>query len=118
MTARSCSKTWRTWPVTMVDICNPIRSTRHDLGLRAGDWVEVRSKADILRTLDKRGELGSLPFMPEMFRFCGQRFRVFRRAHKTCDPPNGMGGRKMANAVHLEGLRCDGAAHGGCQAGC
>jgi hypothetical protein len=29
-----------------------------------------------------------------------------------------MGGRKMANAVHLEGLRCDGAAHGGCQAGC
>jgi hypothetical protein len=24
----------------------------------------------------------------------------------------------MANAVHLEGLRCDGITHGGCQAGC
>ena len=24
----------------------------------------------------------------------------------------------MANAVHLEGLRCDGEAYGGCQAGC
>jgi hypothetical protein len=24
----------------------------------------------------------------------------------------------MHDAVHLEGLRCDGSAHGGCQAGC
>ena len=24
----------------------------------------------------------------------------------------------MTNAVHLEGLRCDGAGHDGCQAGC
>ncbi|WP_432986458.1 hypothetical protein [Dactylosporangium sp. CA-233914] len=26
--------------------------------------------------------------------------------------------RKMENAVHLQGLRCDGGGHGGCQAGC
>jgi hypothetical protein len=91
---------------------------KHEPRLRAGQWVEVRSKEDILRTLDRRAELDSLPFMPEMFQYCGRRFRVFKRAHKTCDPPNGMGARKMANAVHLTGLRCDGAAHGGCQAGC
>jgi hypothetical protein len=24
----------------------------------------------------------------------------------------------MENAVHLVGVRCDGSAHGGCQAGC
>jgi hypothetical protein len=24
----------------------------------------------------------------------------------------------MENAVHLTGVRCDGQAHGGCQAGC
>jgi hypothetical protein len=86
--------------------------------LHAGEWVEVLSKEEILKTLDKRGELESLPFMPEMFRFCGKRFKVFKRAHKTCDPPNGMDGRKMLSAVHLEDIRCDGAAHGGCQAGC
>ena len=56
--------------------------------------------------------------MPEMFRFCGQRLRVSKRAHKTCDPVNGLEARRMPNAVHLEGTRCDGAAHDGCQAGC
>jgi hypothetical protein len=86
--------------------------------VRAGEWVRVRSREEILSTLDARGQLDGLPFMPEMFRFCGTRMRVFRRAHKTCDPPNGMGGRRMIAAVHLEGARCDGQAHGGCQANC
>ena len=91
---------------------------RESLKLRAGEWVQVKSKDEILATLDNRCQLELLPFMPEMFQYCGQRFRVFKRAHKTCDPPNGLGGRRMMNAVHLEGVRCDGQAHGGCQAGC
>ena len=84
----------------------------------AGEWVEVRSKEEILKTLDERGQLENLPFMPEMFAFCGQRLQVFKRAHKTCDPPNGLLGRRMNEAVHLEGVRCNGSAHGGCQARC
>lgn len=90
-----------------------MRSTR----LRTGDWVEVRSKEEILCTLDKRGQLDGLPFMPQMFRYCGQRFRVFKRAHKTCDTVFPVRGRRMADAVHLE-TRCSGAEYGGCQAGC
>jgi len=86
--------------------------------LRAGDWVEVRSKEEILWTLDGRGRLEALPFMPEMFQYCGQRFQVFKTAHKTCNPASGLGARRMENAVHLTGLRCDGGGHGGCQAGC
>lgn len=86
--------------------------------LRAGEWVQVLSKEEILRTLDEHGQLEGLPFMPEMFEFCGKRLRVFKRAHKTCDPPNGMGGRQMLHAVHLEDARCTGDAHGGCQAKC
>ncbi|MEO8675756.1 MAG: hypothetical protein ABI569_09260 [Casimicrobiaceae bacterium] len=86
--------------------------------LRAGDWVEVRSQDEILRTLDENGQLDGLPFMPEMLRYCGQRFQVWKRAHKTCDTVNRTGGRKMTAAVHLQELRCDGEAHGGCQAGC
>jgi hypothetical protein len=83
-----------------------------------GDWVEVRSKEEILRTLDKKGQLDGMPFMPEMFSFCGKRFRVYKRAHKTCDTAYEYKGRKMRDAVHLEGLRCDGQSHGGCEASC
>lgn len=85
--------------------------------LFAGECVEVRSRAEILSTLDNQGHLEGLPFMPEMFECCGKRYRVFKRAHKTCDPPD-IGARRMDRAVHLEGVRCNGAGHGGCQAGC
>ena len=85
--------------------------------LRAGDWVEVRSKAEILKSLDKSGRLHELPFMPQMFQYCGQRFKVFKRAHKTCDPANSTDGRLLVDGVHLD-LRCDGKAYGGCQAAC
>jgi hypothetical protein len=88
------------------------------LHLKVGDWVDVRSKDEILATLDQNGQLDRLPFMPQMFTFCGKRFRVYKTAHKTCDTVNKTGGRTMTNAVHLEGLRCDGSAHGGCQASC
>ncbi len=86
--------------------------------LSTGDWVEVRSKEEILRTLDEAGCIDDMPFMPEMLAFAGQKFRVFRRAHKTCDTVNRTGGRRIDNAVHLEELRCSGAAHGGCEAAC
>jgi len=86
--------------------------------LGAGDWVEVRSKAEILATLDANGRLDNLPFMPEMFEYCGQRFRVWKRAHKTCDTVNRTGGRRLSDAVHLENARCSGKAHGGCEAAC
>jgi hypothetical protein len=88
------------------------------LNLRAGELVEVRSEREILATLDQDGNLDRLPFMPEMLRYCGTRFRVFKSAHKTCDTINKTGARRMERAVHLENLRCDGTAHGGCQAGC
>ena len=88
------------------------------LGLRAGELVEVKSFDEILATLDEQGSLDGLPFMPEMLVFCGRRKRVVKRADKTCDTIDHKGGRAMTNAVHLEGIRCDGADHGGCQAGC
>jgi hypothetical protein len=86
--------------------------------LRAGEWVEVRSKEEIFATLDANGRLDDLPFMPEMFEYCGRRFRVWKRAHKTCDTVNKTGGRRVAAAVHLEDVRCDGSGHDGCEAAC
>jgi len=87
--------------------------------LLAGDWVEVKSREQILATLDKDGNLDGMPFMPEMLRYCGQRFPVYKRAHKTCDySTGGMEARRVPSTVHLDGLRCTGEAHGGCQAEC
>jgi len=87
--------------------------------LSVDDWVEVRSKEEILSSLDRNGCLDGMPFMPEMLKFCGKRFRVYKRAHKTCDyttpAPNRT--RRLERTVHLE-TRCDGKAHGGCQADC
>ena len=88
------------------------------LGLRAGDVVEVRSEPEILGTLDENGKLDGMPFMPEMLQFCGRTFRVFRRADKTCDTVSSYTSLRLTDTVHLEGLRCDGGHHGGCQAGC
>src|SRR5690606_2248934 len=96
----------------------PTRGSAGPPRLRAGDVVEVRAPHEILATLDERGELDSLPFMPGMLRYCGRRFTVAKVAHKTCDTITGTGYRRMDDAVHLAGVRCDGSAHDGCQAAC
>lgn len=91
---------------------------RGQLYLRAGEMVEIRSREEILATLDSRGERESLPFMPEMEAWCGTQARVFRRVDKVFDWILASGLRRMHDTVILEGLRCDGNYHGGCQADC
>ncbi|MBS0267980.1 MAG: hypothetical protein JSS54_03255 [Proteobacteria bacterium] len=84
---------------------------------QVGEWIEIRSKEEILATLDKTGRLEGMPFMPEMFQFCGQKFKVYKSAHKTCEFVYTLKSRSVPNTVHLD-LRCDGAYHGGCQHAC
>jgi hypothetical protein len=87
--------------------------------LRRGDLVEVRSAADILGTLDTTAALDSIPFMPEMVRYCGRSFVVDRRAAKICDTYTNYGeSRHLPHVVLLEDLRCGGSDHDGCQAEC
>src|SRR4051794_40563546 len=88
------------------------------LGLKVGELVEVRSADEIRATLDEDGELGGLPFMPEMLAFCGRRLTVHKVAHKSCDNISRTGMRRMTGAVHLTESRCDGSAHGGCENAC
>lgn len=93
--------------------------TKKALDLRAGEWAEVRSQDEILETLDGRGCFENLPFMPEMLQHCGKKFIVYKRADKTCDTITGKSfSRRMENTVHLSNLRCEGSAHGGCDATC
>ncbi|MGZ6949585.1 MAG: hypothetical protein ACXVJY_16045, partial [Ilumatobacteraceae bacterium] len=86
--------------------------------LRAGEMVEVRSLPEILATLDERGCLEGMSFMPEMAIYCGHRFPVHRRVDKVWEYAHGTGLRRVRNAVLLKTLRCDGHSHGGCQAAC
>jgi hypothetical protein len=88
--------------------------------LRPGDLVEVKAPDEILQTLDAEGTLDHLPFMPEMVEFCGRRFQVSRRVVKTCfsGTISTMRGFRRNDVVTLDGLRCSGAAHDGCQKAC
>lgn len=93
--------------------------SRPTLNLKAGEWIQVRSREEILATLDERGCLDGTPFMPEMLSCCNQKFRVVKRADKTCDPAHEPWSiRRVKDSVHLDNVRCDGQQHGGCQAGC
>lgn len=86
---------------------------------RTGDLVEVRNESEILAQLDEKGCLDGMPFMPEMLKFCGKRYRIRAVAHKTCDTAKQTwSGRRLDASVHLAGVFCDGSAHGGCEAEC
>jgi len=110
-----------------------IRSASQDMNLsrtvshlRAGDFVAVRTPQEILRTLDAKGTLDELPFMPEMLEFCGKRFRVLNRVVQATIDGAFLAShtesfvREFRNndVVILQGVRCSGAKHDGCQRGC
>lgn len=93
-----------------------LASDRQQTRFFPGDLVVVRPVDEILTTLDEKGTLGKLPFMPEMREFCGRQFRVSRRAFKTCVDDTEM--RQIDDTVFLEDVRCDGQAHAGCDKAC
>jgi hypothetical protein len=86
--------------------------------LRRGDIVQLRTPAEIRATLDGRGCLDGLPFMPEMLGFFGRQFTVNARVERACDTIEKSGIRRIRDTVMLDELRCDGSAHAGCQAQC
>lgn len=90
------------------------------LGLWPGEWVRVRPFSEIAATLDTNGCLDGLPFMPEMLPLCGKYLPVFRRIDKVHDyyTPGRTGLRRLRDCVTLDDQRCNGKAHGGCQAAC
>jgi hypothetical protein len=92
------------------------RTLGHDF--LVGDLLEVKSWPEIHATLDERGCLEELPFLPEMLRMCGQRAYVFRCAHRIFDYRKTRRMRHLHDGVLLVGTVCDGSRHGGCDAGC
>ena len=103
------------WGLRVRRLFRRASGTSHPL---VGDLVEIRPLEEIESTLDESGCLDGLPFMPEMGRFCGRRIRVFRCVDKILDFGRSWRLRRLEDTVLVAGLRCDGGAHGGCQASC
>jgi hypothetical protein len=89
--------------------------------LRSGDIVEIKKPEEILQTLDGDGSLEGLPFMPEMVEYSGRRFRVGKRVVKACVSElssTNMRRFRGDDVLLLDGLRCSGSEHDGCQKNC
>jgi hypothetical protein len=87
------------------------------LGLKPGELVEVKSIDEILATLGPDRKYKGLLWMTGMRKFCGKRYRVFKRIENILLEANG-DSRKMTNTVILEEVMCDGAEFGGCDRSC
>lgn len=97
---------------------NPAMTQASGLNLKPGDWVEVRSEKEIFNTLDAQGKLRGLRFVAEMSKFCGIRFKVYKRLSKIVLEATGERRNIKSPTVLLEGAICDGCKHGGCDRSC
>lgn len=88
------------------------------LNVEPGDLVEVKSLEEIRETLDHRNKYMGLYFMPEMERYCGQRFTVFKKAVTIKLESTGEVRRLRSPTVFLEGVHCEGELQQGCDRGC
>ena len=96
----------------------PAKKRGGSLKLKIGDWVEILSQKEIFATLDAQGKLKGLRFTREMVPFCGKKVRVYRVLDKMIMEATGELRRLKTPMYLLEGVLCDGSAHGGCDKSC
>lgn len=87
------------------------------LGLKPGEFVEVKSLDEIRTTLDRKGKNRGLTFSLEMIKYCGKRYKVLKRVDKMVIEPTDIM-RQIANTVLLEEVTCDGHTRGDCPRMC
>lgn len=88
------------------------------LNLQPGEMVQVRSLDEVADTLDERRKFKGLYFMPEMEKFCGKDFKVFKRVETIKLESTGEVRKLRSPTVFLEGVYCDGERHEGCDRAC
>ena len=89
------------------------------LNLQAGEWVYVKSFEEISATLDEYQKYRGLFFMPEMEKFCGKKFRIFKRAEIIKLEPTGEVRKLKSPSIFLEGVCCTGEGRNkGCDRYC
>jgi hypothetical protein len=82
--------------------------------LQPGELVRIRSKEEIMRTLDADQLNRGMGFDGEMSRFCGRTARVARRVNRIIDERTGKMLTMKSPCVVLEGIVCEGAYNVSC----
>lgn len=82
--------------------------TFEPLHLQPGEWVRVKSKEEIAKTLNNKGRNKGLWFDREMLPFCGKVFRVRRRVGRLIYEGDGHMIVLKNDAVTLEDVVCTG----------
>ncbi|HKQ61625.1 MAG TPA: hypothetical protein VJS92_10040, partial [Candidatus Polarisedimenticolaceae bacterium] len=80
------------------------RAPRVVLDLKPGERVQVRSRDEILATLDGRQRNRGLWFDAEMVKYCGRTFRVKQRVERIIDEPTGRLRVLPNDCIILEGV--------------
>ena len=93
-------------------------SVNDSLNLQPGEWVEVRSIDEISLTLDDRRKYKGLYFMAEMEKFCGKKFKIFKKVEIIKLEPTGEVRKLRSPTVFLEGVYCNGELQEGCDRSC
>jgi hypothetical protein len=87
----------------------PPKAARSPLGAPsrfvAGDWVAVKSAEEVRATLDAKGKLRGLSFVPAQWQSCGRIYRVQKVVRRLMDDARQM--RPVGHTVLLEGANCD-----------
>ena len=78
-----------------------------DLQLKVGEKVRVKSRDEIVDTLNADGKNRGLWFDPVMLRYCGQELTVSKRVTVLVDETNGKIRNLKVPSVVLDDLRCD-----------
>lgn len=96
----------------------PIKIVPNAEELQPGDWVDVIPLEEIESGLDHNRRLYGLNFMPEMSKYCGGRFKVFKRVNRIMLESTGELRMIRRPTYYLEDVYCDGEFHESCDRSC
>jgi hypothetical protein len=87
------------------------------LGLQPGDLVQIKSREEIVATLDKNNRNRGMSFDVEMLKYCGRYARVQKRVDRLIDESSGRMIELKNECLILENVICDGDFHRFCPRG-
>jgi 2-polyprenyl-6-methoxyphenol hydroxylase-like FAD-dependent oxidoreductase len=90
-----------------------VKPSKGDLGLRAGDWVRVKSQEEVRAALDASSTNRGLTFEPEMTRYVGSVHRVSEVVERIIDERRGKMVR-LERTVILDQVFCEGLCNKAC----
>lgn len=99
------------WPFVIGELEKGATPKGEPLNLQPGDLVRVKSREEIIATLDKSHKNRGLSFDHEMARFCGKTARVRSRVSRLIEERNGEMVEIKSDCIILDGVVCPGDYH-------